>query len=137
MAPFKSNEFLLHDSFLFSDEVFSFCPDHLTVSLDVESLFTNIHFNEAINISIDDLFCHTNTIYNLDCNDMREILILAAYQSFFTFDQVMYRHIDGVAMGSHLSPRKCIFMSFWKTVALRIPPDISPKDFKGYVDDIL
>ena len=139
MAPFTSNEFSLHDSFLFADEVFSFCPDHLTVSLDVESLFTNIHFNEVIYISIDDLFCHTNTIHNLDCNDMREVLILAAYQSFFIFDQVMYRHIDGVAMGSHLSPNLvnaflCHFEKQWLSES---PPDISPKDFKRYVDDIL
>ena len=104
MPPLTSNEFSVHDSFLFADEVFSFCPDHLTVSLDVESLFNNIPFDEVIDICNDDLFCDTNTIHNLDCNDMREILILVAYESFFIFDQVMYRQIDGVAMGSHLSP---------------------------------
>ena len=59
-------------------------------SLDVESLFTNIPLNEVIDIFIDDLFCDTNTIHNLDRNDMQEILTLAAYESFFIFDQVMY-----------------------------------------------
>ena len=29
---------------------------------------------------------------------------LAAYESFVIFDQVMYRQIDGVAMGSPLGP---------------------------------
>ena len=33
---------------------------------------------------------------------MRELLTLAAYESFFVFDQVMYRQIDGVGMGSLL-----------------------------------
>ena len=33
---------------------------------------------------------------------MRELSNLAAYESFFIFDQVMYRQIDGVAMGSPL-----------------------------------
>ena len=57
--------------------------------LDVESLFTNISLNEATDICIDDLFYGTNTIHNLDCNDMRELLTLAAYESIFIFDQVM------------------------------------------------
>ena len=58
-------------------------------SLDVKSLFTNIPLNDVIDICIDDLFCDTNTIHNLDRNDMRELLILAAYESFFIFNQVI------------------------------------------------
>ena len=72
------------------------------VSLDVEILFNSIPLNEVIDICIDDLFCDTNTIHNLDCNDMRELLTLAEYELFFIFDQVMYRESDGVAMGSPL-----------------------------------
>ena len=64
----------------------------------------DIPLNEVIDICIDDLFCDTNTIHNLDCIDMREILIFVAYESLFIFDQVMYRKIDGVAMGSPLGP---------------------------------
>ena len=71
-------------------------------SLDVEILFNSIPLNEVIDICIDDLFCDTNTIHNLDCNDMRELLTLAEYELFFIFDQVMYRESDGVAMGSPL-----------------------------------
>ena len=40
-------------------------------------------------------------------------------------------------MDSPLGPiLECIFMSFWKPVALRIPPDNLPKVFKRYVEDI-
>ena len=56
----------------------------------------------VIDICTDDLFCDANTIHNLDRNNMRELLTLAAYESFFIFDQVMYRQIDGVAMVSPL-----------------------------------
>ena len=73
-------------------------------SLDVERLFINYLLNEAIDICIDDLFCDTNTIHNLDRNNMRERLTLAAYESFFIINQVMYRQIDGVAIGSQLGP---------------------------------
>lgn len=44
------------------------------VSLDVESLFTKFHLNEVIDICIDNLFCDTHTILNLDSNNMRELL---------------------------------------------------------------
>ena len=77
-SSLTSNEFLVHDSFSFADEVSSFCPDPFMASLDVESSFTNIPLNEVIDICIDDLFCDTNTIHSLDLNDMRELLALAA-----------------------------------------------------------
>ena len=73
-------------------------------SLDVKSLFTNIPLNEVIHICVDDLFCDTNTIHNLDRNYMRELLTVAAYEWFFIFGQVVYRQIDVVTMGSLLGP---------------------------------
>ena len=39
----------------------------------------------------DDLFCDINTIHNLDRDDMRELLTLAACDSCFIVDQVMSR----------------------------------------------
>ena len=139
LSPLTSNEFLLQNSFSFADEVSSSHPDHFMASLDVESLFTNIPLNEVIDICIDDLFCDTNTIHDLDRNDMRELLTLAAYQSFFIFDQVMYIQIDGVAMGSQLGPILantflCHFEKQW--LSQNVPLDILPKVFKRYVDDI-
>ena len=104
LSHLTPNEFSVHDSFSFADEVTSFWPDHFAASLDVKSLFTNIPLNEVINICIGDLFCNTNMIHNLDCNDLGERLTLAACQSFFIFDQVTYRQFDGVAMGSPSAP---------------------------------
>ena len=72
--------------------------------LDVESLYTNIPLNGVIDICINHLFCGTNTIHKLDCNDIKEHITLAAYESFFIFDQVMYRQINDIAMGSPLGP---------------------------------
>ena len=100
MSTVTVKEFLVHDSFSFADKISSFCLAHFMASLDVEILFTNIPLNEVIDTCIDDLFCNTNTIYNLDHNDMRKLLALAAYEFFFIFDQVMYRQTDDVAMGS-------------------------------------
>ena len=66
----------VHDLFSFADEVSSFCRDHLMASLGVERLFTNVALNEVIDICIDDLFCDTNTIHNLDRNGMKKLLTL-------------------------------------------------------------
>ena len=134
LSPLTSNEFSVHDSFSFADKVSSFCPDHFMASLDIESLFTNIPLKEVIDICIHDLFCDTNTIQNLDRNDLRKLLNPAAYESFFIFDQVMYRQIDGVAMGSPLGPILanaflCHFEKQWFS-------ECPPKVFKRYVDDV-
>ena len=90
-SPLTVDEISVHDSLSFADEVSRFCPDHFMAILDVESLFTNIPLNEVIDICIDDLFCDTCMIHNLDCNDTRELLTLAANELFFINDKVMYR----------------------------------------------
>ena len=100
----KVNEFSVHDSFSFTNEVSSFCPDYFMASLDVESFFTKILLDEVIDICVNDLFSDTDAIHNLDKNDLRKLLTLASYESFFIFDKVLYRKIDGVAMGSPLGP---------------------------------
>ena len=90
----------MNHSLSFTEKVSSFCSNHFNASPDIKNLLANVSLNEVIDICLDDLFCDTNTIHNLDCNDMRKLLFLAAYESFFIFDQVMYRQIDRVAMGS-------------------------------------
>ena len=60
-------------------------------SLDVESLFTNIPLDEVIDICVNDLFSDSDLIHNLDKNDLRELLTLASYESFFIFDELLYR----------------------------------------------
>ena len=58
---------------------------------------------------------------------------LAAYESFFIFDQVMYRQIDG-ALGPIL--KNAFLCHFEKQWLSECPPDFLPKVFKRCVDDI-
>ena len=104
LSTLTSNEFSVRVSFSFADEVSRFCPDHFLASLDVESLYTYIPLNEVIYMCIDDLFSDINTVYNLDFNDVRDFLTLPTYESFFIFDQIRYRQVDGVTIGSPLGP---------------------------------
>ena len=127
LAPLTINEFLVHDLFSFAEEVSSFCPDHFMASLNVESLFTTIPLNEVTGICIDDLLFDTNPIHNLDCNDIREQLTLAAYELFFIF--------DGIAMGSQLGPilvnaRLCHFEKQWLS-------ECAPEFYPNVLKDML
>ena len=67
-------------------------------------MFNNISLDEVIDICVHNLFSDTDLIHNLDKNDLRELLTLASYESFLIFDEVLYRQIDGVVMGSPLGP---------------------------------
>ena len=73
-----------------------------------------------------------------DCNYMGELLPLAAYESFFIFDQVMYREIDGVTVSSPLGliPANAFLCDFEKQWLSEHAPDILPKVFKRYRDYI-
>ena len=83
-------------------------------------------------------FCDTNLIHNLARNDIRELLTLAAHESFFIFHQVIYRQIDGIAVGSLLEPilGNAFLCHFEKQWLSEYAPDILPKAFKRYADDI-
>ena len=75
---------------------------------------------------------------SLSLTIIRELLTLATYESFFIFDQVVYRQIDNVAVGTPLGPILanaflCHFEKQWLSECL---PDFLPKVFKRYVDDI-
>ena len=84
------------------------------------------------------MFCDANTIQNLDRNDIRELLTLAAYESFFIFYQFMFRQIDSVAMGSPLGPilANAFLCHFEKQWLSECPPNFLPKVSKRYVNDI-
>ena len=67
-------------------------------SLDAESLFANILLEETIENYVNDLFFDKSKIENLTKQDVHE------KESFFIFDNSLYRQIDGVAIWSSLGP---------------------------------
>ena len=71
-------------------------------SLDFESLFTNIPLNETINNCVSDL--HNKNLYNgkLSKRDFFKLLETATSKSSFIFRYILYKQIDGVAIGSPL-----------------------------------
>ena len=102
LSPLTVNEFTVHDSFSFAEEVVIFDANCIRASLDVESRFTNIPLDGTINC-INNFFSNNDAVHNFIKGDLRELLRFAYYESFFTFDNDYYSQLDG-AMRSPLGP---------------------------------
>ena len=74
-------------------------------SLDADALFTNISFDETIDICVKKLFKTPGTLVKgISKNNFHDLLNLAAKESFSTFNNKFYIQVDGVTMGSPLGP---------------------------------
>ena len=98
------NELTIKDSYSFAKDITAYDDSLYMASLDVESLFTNIPLNETINNCVSDL--HNKNLYNgkLSKKDLFKLLETATSESSFIFDYLLYKQVDGVAMGSPLGP---------------------------------
>ena len=104
LEPLTHNKFTIKDSFSFAKDITTYDNSLYMASLDVESLFTNIPLNETINNCVSDL--HNKNLYNgkLSKRDLFKLLETATSKSSFIFDYLLYKQVDGVAMGSPLGP---------------------------------
>ena len=73
-------------------------------SLNIDSLFTNIPLEETIEICTSNLFKNNNIIHGLKKIEFKDLLFLATKESYLIFNNILYKQIDGVAMGSTLGP---------------------------------
>ena len=115
LNPLTKNEYAVKDSFQFAEEI---CEQDLTLtmgSLDVDSLFTNIPLDETIDICINQLFENTDTIEGFKKSELKQLLCFATKESYFIFNGLLYKQIDGVAMGSPLAPSLAnAFLSYYE-----------------------
>ena len=103
-------------------------------SFDVSSLFTNVPLDETIEICADTL---CNIADSQPCNPKEvfvELLHSAKSTVEFSFDNTIYRQIDGVAMGSLLGPALAnIFVEYYEK---KLFSEISkPAVYFRYIDD--
>ena len=71
-------------------------------SLDIDSLFTNIPFEETTEIRTNNLFENSDIVHGLKKREFKALLSLATKESYFMFNNILYKQIEGVAMGSPL-----------------------------------
>ena len=76
--------------------------DHVMISFDVVSLFTNVPLNRTIEIILKKVYDDKLIRTKIKRDEMRELLILCTQEVPFTFNGETYLQMDGVMMGSPL-----------------------------------
>ena len=120
----------------FAEEIVHLDSKLLIGSLDVDSLFTNIPLEETINICTNLLYNNEDVIEGINKSEFKNLLSLATQESYFIFNDVLYKQKDGVAMGSPLGPTMAnVFLSFYEIKWL----EQCPKEFKPvfFTEDML
>ena len=132
------NEFTIKDSFAFAEEIVHQDSKLFMGSLDVDSLFTNIPLEETINICTNLLYNNEDVIEGINKSEFKNLLSLATQESYFIFNDVLYKQKDDVAMGSPLGPTMAnVFLSFYEVKWLeQCPKEFKPAFYRRYVDDI-
>ena len=94
----------MKDSFEFAKIICEQDAGLFMASLDVDSLFTNVPLEETIHICVNELFKSNSSILGLNKKQITKMLFLTNKESIILFDMVFYTQVDGVAIGSPLSP---------------------------------
>ena len=138
LNPLTKNKYTVKDSFQFAEEICEQDPTLSMGSLDVDSFFTNIPLDETIDICINQLFDNTDTVEGFTKSELKQLLCLTTEESYFVFNGLLYKQIDGVAMGSPLGPSLAnTFMSYHEKNWLNnCPQGLKPLFYRRCVDDI-
>ena len=133
----KYSTYCISDSFTFAKNINEMKYDKkpFLCSFDIKSLFTNVPLDEAIKICADSLYEDTNIEpppFNREI--FTSLIEFATKDIEFSFDDAMYRQVDGIGMGNPLgSILSNIFVGYYESILFSdIPP---PDGYKRYVDD--
>ena len=103
LSPLVPNDYFCKDTFSFVSQIKNAnLSKKFLISYDVTSLFTNIPFQETIDITTNLIFNH-NPNLNIT-RKLKKLFIFATSQTHFKFNDKFYNQIDGVAMASPLAP---------------------------------
>ena len=109
------NKFTVKDSFAFTEEIVHQDSKLFMGSFDVDSLFTNIPLKETINICTKFLYKGVDIIEGINKYEFENVFSLATQESYFMFNDILYKQKDGVAMGSPLGATMTyVFLSFYE-----------------------
>ena len=106
LSPLSESEYTIKNTKYFVDKIKKehIPNDHLPVSFDVKSLFTNVPLDETIAIILNRTYDKNEISTDITKSEMKELLNLCTKSAHFTFDGNIYVQNDGVAMGSPLGP---------------------------------
>ena len=125
LDPLTKNGYTVKDSFHFAEHICEQDPSLSMGSLDVDSLFTNIPLDETIDICINQLFENTDTVEGFTKSELKQLLCLATKESYFIFSGLLYKQIDGAAMGPPLGPSLAnVFLSYHEKLVKNLSASI-------------
>ena len=139
IQPYMDQTYMLKsaDEFLLALQPLKITPSQKIMSLDVESLFTNVPVEPTIDIIVNRAYNHNSiTPPSIQQNDLKELLKICTQQTPFMFQNQLYLQTDGVSMGSPLGPTFANFyMSDLETTVLSQDRVSNPVKYFRYVDD--
>ena len=107
--------------------------DEIIVSLDIESLFTNVPLLECIDYTVDLLYSSPHAPPDIDKATFKGLLEMVSKDVVMLTHRGYCRQVDGVAMGSSVGPLLAnIFVS-------RFDSELGPfsEFYFRYVDDVI
>ena len=84
------------------------------------------------------LYNNEDVIEGINKSEFKNLLSLATQESYFIFNDVLYKQKDDVVMGSPLGPTMAnAFLSFYEVKWIeQCPKEFKPVFYRRYVDDI-
>ena len=109
--------------------------DYELISFDVVSLFTSVPLDFTIQLILDKIYRDKLIHTKLKREEMKKLLETCTKEMHFSFNNVIYRQIDGVAMGSPLGPviANVFMVELEKTLVPQLEECVSL--WYRYVDD--
>ena len=107
------------------------------VSFDITSLYTNIPVAETINIICDKIFTNDNLFHNFTRDDFTKILNVILSDTYFLFNNELYKQLDGIPMGNPAAPTLAnIFLcNLEENLLNNCNPNFKPLFYNRYLDD--
>ena len=132
------NRYSLPNSHEFTQHILNEDATNFMVSVDVQSLFTNVPLLETIDIILNKLFTAANSVYHGFNRDyLKKLLELSVLDTYFIFNGEVFKQTDGMAMRTPLGPIFAnIFLCFLEDQFLnQCPLNFKPIFYRRYVDD--
>ena len=112
LEPLTNSKYTVKDSFNFATEIVKQDSSNFMRNLDIGSLFTNILLDGTIEICTNNIFKNSNIVHGLKKSEFEDLLSLATKESYCIFNNILYKQIVGVDIGSPVGPSLIIHLYF-------------------------
>ena len=144
LHPLTENNFTVKDSFDAANKIQAipselFDEGYRFVSFDVTSLFTNVLLKRTIKIILKCIYEDKVVYTTLRKRAMKKLIIDPCTKTAFSFNNKIYKQVDGVSIGSLLGPVlvNIIITELEKIIVKDLVDRYLIKVYMRYVDDIL